>query len=119
MRSGRTIEYGITNRDKNKKSYAELRHRRIYEDYYRTYMLLEKYGIKIHHDDVAVAQDLADGQDRTINLALATPLDAECARLWMRHLEKRDISERVIHAFRLGQPQAIKLQFSGGSVAFR
>ena len=28
-------------------------HRWIFEDYYRTYMLpLEKYGIKIHHDDV-------------------------------------------------------------------
>ncbi|MEQ1715431.1 MAG: methane monooxygenase, partial [Hyphomicrobium sp.] len=30
----------------------------IYEDYYRTYMLpLEKYGIKIHHDDVSEAWD--------------------------------------------------------------
>ena len=28
-------------------------HRWIFEDYYRTHMLpLEKYGIKIHHDDV-------------------------------------------------------------------
>jgi propane monooxygenase large subunit len=36
----------------------ELWHRWIYEDYYRTYMLpLEKYGIKIHHDDVAAAWD--------------------------------------------------------------
>ena len=51
---GTFIEYGTTNRDKNKESYAELWHRWIYEDYYRTYMLpLEKYGIKIHHDDVA------------------------------------------------------------------
>ena len=50
---GTFIEYGTTNRDKNKESYAELWHRWIYEDYYRTYMLpLEKYGIKIHHDDV-------------------------------------------------------------------
>src|SRR5206468_1423359 len=46
------------NGDYNKESYAELWHRWIYEDYYRTYMLpLEKYGIKIHHDDVAAAWD--------------------------------------------------------------
>ena len=51
---GTFIEYGTTNRDKNKESYVELWHRWIYEDYYRTYMLpLEKYGIKIHHDDVS------------------------------------------------------------------
>jgi len=50
---GTIIEYGTRNRDKKKESYAELWHRWIYEDYYRTYMLpLEKYGIKIHHDDV-------------------------------------------------------------------
>jgi propane monooxygenase large subunit len=50
---GTIIEYGTKNRDKKKESYAELWHRWIYEDYYRTYMLpLEKYGIKIHHDDV-------------------------------------------------------------------
>lgn len=50
---GTFIEYGTTNRDKNKESYAEMWHRWIFEDYYRTYMLpLEKYGIKIHHDDV-------------------------------------------------------------------
>lgn len=37
----------------DKESYAEMWHRWIFEDYYRTYMLpLEKYGIKIHHDDV-------------------------------------------------------------------
>ena len=31
-------------------------HRWIFEDYYRTYMLpLEKYGIKVHHDDVQEA----------------------------------------------------------------
>jgi len=55
---GTIVEYGTTNRDKNKESYAELWHRWIYEDYYRTYMLpLEKYGIKIHHDDVAAAWD--------------------------------------------------------------
>jgi propane monooxygenase large subunit len=55
---GTFIEYGTTNRDKKKESYAELWHRWIYEDYYRTYMLpLEKYGIKIHHDDVAHAWD--------------------------------------------------------------
>jgi propane monooxygenase large subunit len=55
---GTFIEYGTTNRDKNKESYAELWHRWIYEDYYRTYMLpLEKYGIKIHHDDVSAAWD--------------------------------------------------------------
>ena len=50
---GTFIEYGTTNRDKDKESYAEMWHRWIFEDYYRTYMLpLEKYGIKIHHDDV-------------------------------------------------------------------
>ncbi len=55
---GTIVEYGTTDRDKNKESYAELWHRWIYEDYYRTYMLpLEKYGIKIHHDDVALAWD--------------------------------------------------------------
>ncbi|SNB71390.1 propane monooxygenase large subunit [Arboricoccus pini] len=55
---GTIIEYGTKNRDKKKESYAELWHRWIYEDYYRTYMLpLEKYGIKIHHDDVAHAWD--------------------------------------------------------------
>ncbi|TIX66714.1 MAG: methane monooxygenase [Mesorhizobium sp.] len=53
---GTFIEYGTTNRDKNKESYAEMWHRWIYEDYYRTYMLpLEKYGIKVHHDDVQAA----------------------------------------------------------------
>ena len=55
---GTFIEYGTTNRDKDKESYAEMWHRWIYEDYYRTYMLpLEKYGIKIHHDDVKEAWD--------------------------------------------------------------
>lgn len=50
---GTLIEYGTTNRDKEKESYAEMWHRWIFEDYYRTYMLpLEKYGIKVHHDDV-------------------------------------------------------------------
>ncbi|MCS3446139.1 propane monooxygenase large subunit [Bradyrhizobium elkanii] len=53
---GTFIEYGTTNRDKTKESYAEMWHRWIFEDYYRTYMLpLEKYGIKIHHDDVQTA----------------------------------------------------------------
>ena len=55
---GTIIEYGTKNRDKNKESYAELWHRWIFEDYYRTYMLpLEKYGIKIHHDDIHEAFD--------------------------------------------------------------
>src|SRR6218665_3544646 len=55
---GTFIEYGTVDRDKNKESYAELWHRWIYEDYYRTYMLpLEKYGIKIHHDDIVAAWD--------------------------------------------------------------
>ncbi|HQT60396.1 MAG TPA: aromatic/alkene/methane monooxygenase hydroxylase/oxygenase subunit alpha [Acidiphilium sp.] len=53
---GTFIEYGTTNRDKSKESYAEMWHRWIFEDYYRTYMLpLEKYGIKVHHDDVQAA----------------------------------------------------------------
>jgi propane monooxygenase large subunit len=55
---GTFVEYGTTDRDKDKPSYAELWHRWIYEDYYRTYILpLEKYGIKIHHDDVSAAWD--------------------------------------------------------------
>lgn len=55
---GTIIEYGTKHRDKNKESYAELWHRWIFEDYYRTYLLpLEKYGIKIHHDDVHEAFD--------------------------------------------------------------
>ena len=53
---GTFIEYGTTDRDKDKESYAEMWHRWIFKDYYRTYMLpLEKYGIKIHHDDVQEA----------------------------------------------------------------
>jgi len=53
---GTFVEYGTKNRDKGKESYAELWHRWIYNDYYRSYMLpLEKYGIKIHHEDVEVA----------------------------------------------------------------
>ena len=32
---GTFIEYGTTNRDKNKESYAEMWHRWIFEDYYR------------------------------------------------------------------------------------
>ena len=55
---GTFVEYGSTNRDKNKESYVEMWHRWIYEDYYRTYMLpLEKYGVKVHHDDVGAAWD--------------------------------------------------------------
>ncbi|NNL84659.1 MAG: methane monooxygenase [Myxococcales bacterium] len=53
---GTIIEYGTKDRDKNKESYAELWHRWIFDDYYRTYLLpLEKYGVKIHHDDVEEA----------------------------------------------------------------
>ena len=38
--SGKTfIEYGTTDRDKSKESYAEMWHRWVYDDYYRTYML--------------------------------------------------------------------------------
>ena len=55
---GTIVEYGTQDRDKNKESYAELWHRWIFDDYYRTYMLpLEKYGVKIHHDDVQEAWD--------------------------------------------------------------
>jgi len=53
---GTFVEYGTKDRNKSKESYAELWHRWIYNDYYRSYMLpLEKYGIKIHHEDVEVA----------------------------------------------------------------
>ena len=53
---GTIVEYGTQDRDKNKESYAELWHRWIFDDYYRTYLLpLEKYGVKIHHDDVEEA----------------------------------------------------------------
>ncbi len=55
---GTIVEYGTKDRDKNKESYAELWHRWIFDDYYRTYMLpLENYGVKIHHDDVEAAWD--------------------------------------------------------------
>lgn len=55
---GTFVEYGTKDRNKSKESYAELWHRWIYNDYYRSYMLpLEKYGIKIHHEDVEVAWD--------------------------------------------------------------
>jgi propane monooxygenase large subunit len=55
---GTFIEYGTKDRDKNKESYAELWHRWIFDDYYRSYMLpLERYGIKIYHEDVQVAWD--------------------------------------------------------------
>ena len=55
---GTIIEYGTQDRDKNKESYAELWHRWIYDDYYRTYLLpLEKYGVKVHHEDVEAAWD--------------------------------------------------------------
>jgi len=50
---GVLIEYATKNRDKKKESYAELWKRWVYDDYYRTYLLpLEKYGLKIHHEDV-------------------------------------------------------------------
>lgn len=53
---GTIVEYGTQDRDKNRESYAELWHRWIFDDYYRTYLLpLEKYGVKIHHDDVEEA----------------------------------------------------------------
>jgi propane monooxygenase large subunit len=53
---GTIIEYGTKDRRKSKESYAELWRRWIYEDYYRSYLLpLEKYGLKIHHDDVEEA----------------------------------------------------------------
>ena len=53
---GTIIEYGTQDRDKKKESYAELWHRWVFDDYYRTYLLpLEKYGVKIHHDDVEAA----------------------------------------------------------------
>ena len=55
---GTIVEYGTKDRDKNKESYAELWHRWIFDDYYRTYLLpLEKYGVKIHHDDIEAAWD--------------------------------------------------------------
>jgi propane monooxygenase large subunit len=55
---GTIIEYGTTDRRKDKESYAELWEKWIYEDYYRSYMIpLEKYGLKIHHDDVQQAWD--------------------------------------------------------------
>ncbi|HXM26056.1 MAG TPA: aromatic/alkene/methane monooxygenase hydroxylase/oxygenase subunit alpha [Chthoniobacterales bacterium] len=53
---GTFIEYGTKDRNKNRESYAELWQRWVFDDYYRTYLLpLEKYGIKIHHDDVQAA----------------------------------------------------------------
>lgn len=55
---GTIIEYGTKDRNKQKESYAELWRKWVYEDYYRSYLVpLEKYGIKIHHDDVEAAWD--------------------------------------------------------------
>jgi len=55
---GTIIEYGTKDRRKNKESYAELWQRWIFDDYYRSYLLpLEKYGLKIHHDDIQAAWD--------------------------------------------------------------
>ena len=55
---GSMIEYGTKDRTKNRESYAELWQRWIFDDYYRTYLLpLEKYGVKIHHDDIQAAWD--------------------------------------------------------------
>src|ERR1700741_2881466 len=55
---GSIIEYGTKDRDKKKESYVELWRRWIFDDYYRTYLLpLERYGIKIHHEDVQAAWD--------------------------------------------------------------
>ncbi len=55
---GTIIEYGTKDRRKDKESYAELWQRWIFDDYYRSYLLpLEKYGLKIHHDDVQAAWD--------------------------------------------------------------
>ncbi len=53
---GTFIEYGTKDRRKNRESYAEMWRRWIYDDYYRSYLMpLEKYGLKIHHDDVEEA----------------------------------------------------------------
>ena len=50
---GTFIEYGTKDRRKNRESYAEMWRRWIYDDYYRSYLMpLEKYGLKIHHEDV-------------------------------------------------------------------
>jgi len=50
---GVIIEYGTRDRSKNKESYLELWHRWVYDDYYRSFLLpLEKYGVKIHHEDI-------------------------------------------------------------------
>jgi propane monooxygenase large subunit len=55
---GTFIEYGTKDRNKNRESYVELWRRWIFDDYYRTYLLpLERYGIKIHHEDVQAAWD--------------------------------------------------------------
>ncbi|HKV02338.1 MAG TPA: hypothetical protein VJQ26_09455, partial [Ktedonobacteraceae bacterium] len=53
---GTFIEYGTKDRRKNRESYAEMWRRWIYDDYYRSYLMpLEKYGLKIHHEDVEEA----------------------------------------------------------------
>ncbi len=55
---GTIIEYGTKDRRKDRESYAELWQRWVFDDYYRSYLLpLEKYGLKIHHDDVQAAWD--------------------------------------------------------------
>ncbi len=53
---GTFIEYGTKDRRKDRDSYAEMWRRWIYDDYYRSYLMpLEKYGLKIHHEDIEEA----------------------------------------------------------------
>ncbi len=55
---GSIIEYATKDRRKDKESFADLWKRWIYDDYYRSYLLpLEKYGLKVHHEDVEAAWD--------------------------------------------------------------
>src|SRR5205807_332692 len=53
---GTFVEYGTKDRRKERDSYAQMWRRWIYDDYYRSYLMpLEKYGLKIHHEDIEEA----------------------------------------------------------------
>lgn len=68
---GTIVEYGTKDRRKERESYAEQWERWISNDYHRSYLLpLEKYGIEIHHDDVAEMWDRIVKKDYVHKVAM-------------------------------------------------